>query len=170
MRKGQFLSQAVKEPRKDHTAKLQHLLQLNMVLFFFSDEKKFFWSSDDELTERLLACCVPTRCTDNEENCPHQSIWVVTCNGDVKPPFVSPHCLIFNTETNIKCLAEIVSTLDWERESLLEDPASSNRTLHHATLAELGPSCLKTSATSSTLTFGCLSSKIVIPLIIMGRM
>ena len=65
MRKGQFLSQAMKDKKKDSAAKL-----LKHSLLFFR--------SDGELTEQLLTCSVPTRYTDNDENKPssqHHGVW-----------------------------------------------------------------------------------------------
>ena len=71
IRKGQFLSQAMKEKKKDNTAKFfnkfKHLLQMNRFCFFFREEK-FLPGSDGELTEQPLAWSVPTRCTDIDES------------------------------------------------------------------------------------------------------
>ena len=35
---------------------------------------------------------------------------VVTSDGDIVAPFISPHDLRFNTEFNIKCLEELMLT------------------------------------------------------------
>lgn len=47
---------------------------------------------------------------------------VLACDGDVKPPFIFPHGLTLNTETNILCHNEVV--LFGSRGWLLEDAMS----------------------------------------------
>ena len=57
MRKGQSLSHAMKNKRKDSVAKLlnthKHPVQSKMI-WFFSDEKKFLQGSEGEFTKQLL--------------------------------------------------------------------------------------------------------------------
>ena len=85
MRKGQFSLQVIKDKKKDHTAKP---------------------GPDGELTEIPLACSVPTRCTNiNENQTPslHHNV--------VMPLFIFPYGLRLNMEANIKYLEKVV--LPW---------------------------------------------------------
>ena len=85
IRKGQFLSKAMKDKKTDHAAKLlnklEHLLQQN-IFWVIADEKKFLPESDGELTKPTVM---------KTKHLVH--IWClgfVTSNGDVMSPFIFP--------------------------------------------------------------------------------
>ena len=84
MRKGQFLSQAMKDKSKDCTEKLlnklKYLLKANMLWFF----PKFLLRSDGELIKQPLACSGLTRCTVHI-----MVLEVVTSDGDIMLPFMA---------------------------------------------------------------------------------
>ena len=69
LKKRQFLSQTIKDKKKDSAVKLfyklMHLSKPN-VLWFFSDEKIFCLDQMMNL-QKPLAYFVPTKCTDNDE-------------------------------------------------------------------------------------------------------
>ena len=71
IRKCQFLSQAIKDKKKDHATKLlknpKYSLQLIILVFFFYQREHFLAESDGQLPEQPLAWFVRTKCTDNYE-------------------------------------------------------------------------------------------------------
>ena len=81
LRKGQILSQAMKNKTKDGTVKLLNKLKhpppwTEHALVFLRGEK-ILPGSDGESTEQPLVCSVPTRCTDSYENqvsSPHHGV------------------------------------------------------------------------------------------------
>lgn len=117
MRKGQFLSQAMKDKRKARAAKLLNKLKhplLPNMLWVFSDEKNF---CQDQMVNtqnnRWLAVSpkdVP-RVMKNKYPANIMVFGVVTSDGDVMPPFMFPQGLRLNTDGYIKCLEEVV--LPW---------------------------------------------------------
>ena len=102
MRKGQFLSQAMNNKKKDCTTKFfnksKHL-QPNMLCFSeIVNSQKNHWLAftlQDALI--VIKTKYPVRI---------MVFWVVISDGDVMLPFtcILPHGLILNTEANIKCL------------------------------------------------------------------
>ena len=103
IRKSQFLSQDMKDKRKDRAAKLfnklKHPLQTKML--FFSDEKNFYqvqivnsqncnWLA---LSPQDLLILMKTK------HLIHIMMFeVVTDDGDAMPPFIFTHSLRLNTE------------------------------------------------------------------------
>ena len=79
IRNGKFLLQAMKDRKKNKNADLFEQTQTSPAFFSFSFlREKFFQVLDGELTEQLLACSVPTWCTDIDENqipSPHHGVW-----------------------------------------------------------------------------------------------
>ena len=131
-------------------------LSTEHALLFLKWEK-FLPGLDGELTEQLLACSAPTKCTNSDENQktnPYYGVWLVTSNGDM-PPFIFSHRLKLNMEANI--IPERGSaSLNWEG-------ASDKRTLHHATQTEeLSFGCQKIFVTTSPQTTSHLIPQIVI--------
>ena len=61
-RKGQFLWLVIKTKRRDSS------IPSNWTWFDFSQIKKFLSGLDDKFTEQVLACLVPKRWTDSDEN------------------------------------------------------------------------------------------------------
>ena len=89
---------------------------------------------------------------------------VVTCNGDVMPPFILPPGLRFNTEAKIKFLVEVV--LPW-----IERIAAGKLYVWQQGSGSYHTSstgCQKISATTWLLTSGRLTSQVAIPLVVCG--
>ena len=114
MRKEQFLSQAMKDKRKDRAAKLfnklKHPPKQNMP-WYFSDEKNCCWSlivnSQNNHWLALSPQDVPI--VMKSKHPVHIMVFgLVTSDGDIMPPFIFPHGLRFNTEAYIKCLEKVV--------------------------------------------------------------
>ena len=94
----------IKTMLKKFFNKLKHPLQLNILC------EKFLPGADGEFTEQPLACFIPTRCTESNENqtpSSHHSVRVITSNGNMLP-FTFPLGLKFNMKTYIKCLKDVV--------------------------------------------------------------
>ena len=117
MRRDQFLSQAMKDKRKDCAIKvlnkLKHPLQPN-TLWFFSDEKCFcqnrMVNSQNDRWFALYPQDVPILMKTKHPV--HIMVFgVVSSDGDIMPPFIFPHGLKLNTEAYIKCLEKVV--LPW---------------------------------------------------------
>ena len=72
--------------------------------------RKFLPGSDGELIKQPLTCSVLTRCIVMKTKHPvHIMVFgVVSCDGDVMPPFIFLHGLNLNIEAYIKCLQKIV--------------------------------------------------------------
>ena len=70
----------MKDERKDSAAKLSNKLKrlLNEHALVFLWWEKFLPGSDGDLGEQPLACSVPLRCTNIDEDqtpCPHYGVW-----------------------------------------------------------------------------------------------
>ena len=118
MRKGQFLSQDMKDERKDHDAKLinklKHPLRPN-ILCFFSDEKNV---CQDQMVNPQDNCWLALSPQDvqivmkSKYPVNIMMFGVVTSNSDVMPPIIFPHCLkLIMVGGGIKRLREVV--LPW---------------------------------------------------------
>ena len=118
MTKGQFLSHAIKDKKKDHATnlfnKLKHPLQPN-ILCFFLDEKNF--CQDQMLnTENHLeyAMCPQDKSIMMKTKHPvHIMMFGVnSSDSDFTPQSIFPHGLRLNIEAYIKCIKEVV-VLPW---------------------------------------------------------
>ena len=114
--KSWFLSQAMKNKRKDNATKLFSKLsdpfQLNM-LWFFSDENNI---CQDQVLNTQNNCWLALS--------PHGVLTVmktkhpihimmfgmVTSDSDVMPPFIFPHHFRLNAEAYVKCLEKVILT------------------------------------------------------------
>ena len=113
MRKGQFLSQVMKEKRKDCMAKLlnqfKHHLQPNM-LCFFSDEKNFYQDQVDTLNHCCLVQSLQDVLIKMKTKYPVyiMGLGLFTSNCNMIPPFIFTHSHWLNMEVFIKCLEGVV--------------------------------------------------------------
>ena len=93
MRKVQFLSRAIKDKRKDHTAKLLNKsIPSNRTCFVFSTIRK--------------ACSVPTGCSDSDEKSTSNSQHDVWCDLKQRWCYVSIHHPIWS-QTQHRCLHQV---------------------------------------------------------------
>ena len=126
MRKGQFLSQVMKDKRKDHAAKLlnklKHPLQLK-ILWLFSNEKNFCQDQMLNLqnNHQFALSLQDVLIVMKTNHLVHIMVFeVVISISDIIPPFTFPHRLRLHMEAYFKCLEEV--ELTWIEKMAAERP------------------------------------------------
>ena len=99
--------------RKDRRCKVFEQTQASSPTehsLFFLRWEKILPGSNGELMKQLLACSIPIRCSDREnQRSSVRVLGVVSSDGNIMPPFISSHGLRFNTnKVYIKCLEDVV--------------------------------------------------------------
>ena len=117
IRNGQFLSQAMKEKRKDHTAKLLNKLKYSFepnMLWFFPVEKNFCQDQIVNSQYNYWLTLFPQNVLilmKTKQPVHIMEFGVPATDGDVMPSYIFPCGSRLKTEAYIKCLEEVV--LSW---------------------------------------------------------